>query len=111
MKNSRCQANRGRVSGLKVVAALAFTIVISGLTVTSAFAKENDDEHGWRRDRHEQHDHRQREWRGDREGYGYRPEYRRPYTYAQPVYVPPPVYYEPRQSPGINLFFPLEFRR
>jgi hypothetical protein len=25
--------------------------------------------------------------------------------------VPPPVYYEPQQSPGINLFFPLDLRR
>jgi hypothetical protein len=27
------------------------------------------------------------------------------------VFVPPPVYYAPQQSPGINLFLPLNLRR
>ncbi len=77
--------------------------------------------HGWRKYRHHGHNaigwndrygnYRQPEWRGDRSGYRYRPQYQQPYSYAQPVYVPPPVYYEPRQSPGITFFFPLEFRR
>ncbi|MGZ5007563.1 MAG: hypothetical protein ACXWE9_13335 [Methylobacter sp.] len=43
-------------------------------------------------------------------GYGYQPLYRQPYIYAEPVYVPPPIYYQPPQSPGINLFFPLDMR-
>jgi hypothetical protein len=42
---------------------------------------------------------------------GYQSERRRGYSYAQPVYVPPTVYREPRQSPGISLFLPLDFRR
>jgi hypothetical protein len=36
--------------------------------------------------------------------------YQDPYRYSQPVYAPPPVYYEPRPSPGISLFFPLDIR-
>jgi hypothetical protein len=36
--------------------------------------------------------------------------YQHPYNYSQPVYAPPPVYYEPQQSPGISLFFPLDIR-
>jgi hypothetical protein len=27
------------------------------------------------------------------------------------VFVPPPVYYAPQQSPGINLFLPLNLHR
>jgi hypothetical protein len=54
----------------------------------------------------------QRDWRTNRaQDNRYRHVYRRPYVYAQPVYVPPPVYYEPQQSPGISLFFPLDLRR
>ncbi len=82
------------------------------------------DSHGWRHYRHYRHEgnyaggwndrygnYRQPEWRGDRSGYRYRPQYQQPYSYAQPLYVPPPVYYEPRQSPGITFFFPLDLRR
>ena len=54
-----------------------------------------------------QSDHSKRVPRGE----GHRPVYRQPYAYSQPVYVPPPVYYEPQQSPGISLFFPLDLRR
>lgn len=95
----------------KVAMVLAFTSLVSGLSMSPAFAAR-DGEHD-RGDR--QGDHGQRAWHGNRENYGYRPqyrpEYRRPYNYEQPVYVPPPVYYEPRQSPGISLFFPLDLRR
>jgi len=84
--------------------ALALATAISGLSIAPALA-DRDNEHNRGK-------HSQREWRGDRDGYdGYRNEHRRPYSYAEPVYVPPPVYYEPRQSPGISFFFPLDLRR
>jgi len=90
---------------LRVVMALAFASLISAFSISPAFA---DRDNGHRQDAR----HSQREWRGDRDGHRYyRPVYRRPYVYAQPVYVPPPVYYEPRQSAGISLFFPLDLRR
>ena len=70
-------------------------LVIGGLSIAPALARDDRDR-DHRRDRHEWRDeHHDRDWR--------------PYRYAQPVYVPPPVY-EPRQSPGISLFFPLDLR-
>ncbi|MBI2801070.1 MAG: hypothetical protein HYX63_12475 [Gammaproteobacteria bacterium] len=141
MKSSLPQARFFKSTGCKVVITLAFASIISGSFIMSASAQDdngegshqdrnsdNGDESrhdrnfsggGWRHDRYfsehhggEQHlGHRRGEWRGDREGYGYRSEYRQPYHYSQPVYVPPPMHYEPRQSPGISLFFPLDLRR
>lgn len=87
---------------LRLVLVLAFASVISASFISPAFADRDNDKR--QKARHGQRDHR--EWRGDR-----RPVYRHPYVYAQPVYVPPPVYYEPRQSAGITLFFPLDLRR
>jgi hypothetical protein len=112
MKSSILQTRYFKPTGRKAVMALAIASVISGLSIAPAFADKND---GHDKGNRHGNKHSQREWRGDREGYGggyyYRPEYRQPYYYAQPVYVPPPVYYEPRQSPGISLFFPLDLRR
>ena len=99
-------------SGCKTVIGLVLASAIAGsLFMAPAFADNRDrgdrrDDHGDRRD-----DYGQRDWRADRGRNEYRPTYPRPYYYAQPVRVPPPVYYEPRQSPGIRLFFPLDFRR
>ncbi len=70
-------------------------LVIGGLSITSALARDD-------RDHDRDHRHDRHEWRGDHHGY-WQP-------YAQPVYVPPPVYYQPRQSPGISLFLPLDLR-
>lgn len=117
MKSTIWQARYFSSVGRKVVMALAFASALSGLSMSSALADENDDygrgdrqgDHGQRGARHGDHGQRG-EWRGNREGYGYGTDYRQPYTYAQPVYVPPPVYYEPRPSPGISLFFPLDIR-
>jgi len=107
MKSPIGQVSYFRFDGRKVVMALAFASLICSLSISPAFAaKDNGHSQGARnanqgqRDRHVV-----------RGGYGHRPEYRRPYNYAQPVYVPPPVYYEPQQSPGISLFFPLDLRR
>ena len=110
MKSSIQQTRYFRSTGLKVVMALALASAISGLSISPVLADYNDNNDG--HDRGNRHGHQgQREWRGDREGYdGYRSEYQRPYIYEQPVYAPPPVYYEPRPSPGISFFFPLDLR-
>lgn len=95
-------------AGRKAVAVLGFVSLLGAMSMSPAFA---DPGHG-RGGPHAnngQRDHGQRGWHGDR--HDGRHVYRRPYVYAQPVYVPPPVYYEPRQSPGISLFFPLDLRR
>lgn len=114
---------------LKILLGITLAVITTGLTASAAVAREHDDgddrpDRGWHRYHYQHNDHnrsgdlydrygnyRQPEWRGDRRGYRYRPDYRRPYRYAEPVYLPPPVYYEPRQSPGISLFFPLDLRR
>jgi hypothetical protein len=120
MESSIRQTSHVRPSGGKLVMALVFASLIGTLSISPAHARDGDGR-GWQqgRDRGGEHDrgrrHDNREWRGERGErggyYGYRPEYRQPYVYAQPVYVPPPVYYQPRQSPGISLFFPLDLRR
>jgi len=85
--------------------AAALAALLGSLSISPALAARNDG-HG-PGDRHANNG--KRGWHG--ENRGYRPQYPRPYYYAEPVYVPPPVYYEPRQSPGITLFFPLDLRR
>ncbi len=83
----------------KAAVALLF-VLLCGMTLTAGFA----DEHGG-------HGHG-RQGHGHFHGNRYRGEYQRGYGYAQPVYVPEPVYYDvPPPSPGISLFFPLDFRR
>ncbi len=117
MKSLIHKARHFRSTGLNVVMALAFASLISGLSSSSALA-DNDNGRG-QGARHGDHDQRasrghHRGRHGHRAEYRteYRTEYRQPYYYQQPVYVPPPVYYEePRQSPGISLFFPLDLRR
>jgi hypothetical protein len=96
-------------TGSKLVCTLIFASLISVFSISSALA-ERGEGHG-RGNRGEWHHHQ--EWRGNHEDYGrYQPRYQQPYfNYAQPVFVPPPVYYAPQQSPGINLFFPLNLHR
>lgn len=111
MNSSIRQLGAFRPAGRQVAVALVFASLIGGLSMSPASAAGFDGH-----DRGGRHDNRgQRASHGYRENYGYRqdyrPQYRRPYYYERPVYVPPPVYYEPRQSPGINLFFPLDLRR
>ena len=95
-------------TGRRTLWALALAAALGVMGTTPALADRED-----HRDRHDNRrgNHSQREWRGNHWVDGGRPVYRHPYAYAQPVYVPPPVYYEPRPSPGINLFFPLDLRR
>lgn len=126
MKSSMWQGRYFGSTGRRVAMALAVASLTSGLFMSPALA-DNGDHHG--QDRGVQGDHSQRgrfdrryenhrpehrpEYRPEhRPDYRseYRPEYRRAYRYAQPIYVPPPVYYEPRQSSGISLFFPLDLR-
>jgi hypothetical protein len=107
MKSSIRQTGYFRPSGRKVAMAVAFSSLIGGLSISPTLAaRDGERDHGARNG-----DHGQRWQRDGREAYGRRPEYRRPYHYEQPVYAPPPVYYEPRQSPGISFFLPLDLRR
>ena len=103
MKSSILQASL-RSTGHKVLMALAFASLISGLSISPALGAN-------RKGGHQDNGLHKGESKANRDQPVYRPEYRRPYNYAQPVYVPPPVYYEPQQSPGISFFFPLDFRR
>jgi hypothetical protein len=110
MKSSILQTGNFKLNCSKVMMTIAIASVTSSLFITPVFAERGDGhDRGDRRGNHGQHGPR-----GGHVGPGYRPgywqEYRQPYVYAQPVYVPPPVYYEPRQSPGITLFFPLDLR-
>ncbi len=85
----------------------ALATTLGGLFLSPAFAEGNEGDRGDNRDR----GHERRQWHSDHRGnFAYRREHEGQYRYAQPVYVPPPVYYEPRQSPGITLFFPFDRR-
>jgi len=114
MKSSILRSSWFGTTGRKVVMALALVTTLGGLSMSPALAARDDGDGRGNRDgrsgRHENRD--QRQWQTDHRGnFAYQRQYRHPYNYAQPVYVPPPVYYEPQQSPGINLFFPLDLRR
>lgn len=95
--------------GRKALIAGAIAAALLSFASAPAFADKHQQQ---RQDPHRyQNNQSTRGWHGEREVYSYQPDYRRPYRYAQPVYVPQPIYYEPRQSVGVSLFFPLEFRR
>jgi hypothetical protein len=83
---------------------LALTSILISISPASA-----DPGHDKRQKHQVQRDHHRHFDRHDR--HAYRRYYERRHGYAQPVYAPTPVYYEPQQSPGISLFFPLNFRR
>ena len=117
-----------------ILMGLIFASTLSLFSISSAHADHDDyrggnwgGRQGWRGEGDHDGWHGDRDdWRGGRGGYGYGNGFRgnwnggyggypqgypQPYGYAQPVYVPPPVYYPPQQSPGVSLFFPLNFRR
>lgn len=108
MKTSIQKTGFYRSIANKVLIGLIFASLISLLSPSTAFA---DRDKGHRRNHqgsygnHGKHNSRGKHNnnRGYRSGYNY--------NYAQPVYVPPPVYYAPQQSPGINLFLPLNLHR
>jgi hypothetical protein len=107
MKTSTKQARDFRPTVRKIVSALALVSVMGSMSITPALSKDGDDRRG-----HADKGWHKGEVRGDRDEWrpAYRPVYQAPYYYSRPVYVPSPVYYPPPQSPGINLFFPLELR-
>jgi hypothetical protein len=114
MKTSTSQARNLRPAISKTVLALAVASVIGGMAMTSAFADYNDNRQG-----HQDQGLHKGQYKGDRDRRDeyrrevqpvYRPVYQQPYRYSEPVYAPPPVYYDPRPSPGISLFFPLDIR-
>jgi len=90
------------------------TQLVAAALLGLALAPAQGDEHGQREPAHDQGkarqgaphraaDHRDQDHR-ERDKHGY---YRGDY-YPQPLYVPPVVQYAPPQSPGINLFVPLD---
>lgn len=112
MKSSRWQAENLISTGRKIMMTFAVASLLSGMAVTSAYAdKDKDKNKDKDRDRGDQHDNGRHGEKHGYDGHRYYPEPKRHYSYVQPVYVPPPVYYEPRQSPGVTVFFPLDLRR
>jgi hypothetical protein len=98
-----------RTVGRKGLIVITLAIAMAGLALSPPLAARDNDQ-GDRGGRNV--DRSQRDWRSSSErNHQYRRVYRRPYVYAQPVFIPPPVAYEPQQSPGISLFFPLDLRR
>jgi hypothetical protein len=96
-----------RITGLapgSVIRKLVLTLLIAPVCFVSSTAFAQHDDHRGRG--HDARDHRYDH--NDRYRGGYRG---REYSYAQPVYVPRPVYREPRASPGISIFLPLNLRR
>jgi hypothetical protein len=106
MKTSTNQARNSRPTISKIVMALAVASVMGAMAVTPAL--------GDNRKGHQDQGLHKGQFKGDRDRREYRPVYQPVYQpsynyYSQPVYAPPPVYYEPQASPGISLFFPLNF--
>jgi hypothetical protein len=101
MKPSTQQFRQLSSTTSKIMMALALASVLGGTSITPALGKGNDARHdkGWHKG--EQRSVIRNDYRGRRD----------PYYYSAPVYAPPPVYYAPQPSPGISLFFPLDFRR
>ena len=112
MTSLTMKTKRGNAFGIKVALSLALATLAGSALVTPAFADENQRQ-DYRQDRGHGHGYGHSNHRGDRDRQDWRErhDYGHPYYYAQPVYVPPPVYEAPRESPGISLFLPLNFRR
>jgi hypothetical protein len=91
-------------TGGKLLVALAFASMISGLSIGTALGEDN----GWRRapENRGWQERDRRDNRGWRDNGGWRDNHGRWHAY-QPVYVPPPVVYAPPPSHGISIFFPL----
>ncbi len=110
MKTSTNQARNFRPTISKIVTALAVASVMGAMAMTPALGdnRKGHQDQGL----HKGQSKGDRDRRESRPVYQpvYRPVYQEPYRYSQPVYAPPPVYYEPQQSAGISLFFPLDIR-
>jgi hypothetical protein len=96
MKPSIPQTRYFKPSARKLAMAFAFASLIGSLFISPEVAAR-DNGHSQARNRGHQ-------------AHGHGPVYRRGYGYGRPVYAPPAVYEEPRQSPGISLFLPLNLR-
>jgi hypothetical protein len=129
MKTSTQQPGNFRPAIGRFVTALAIASVMGGMAISPALGQYNQyndsrarpaQDRNQNADRNQngnryQNDNRNRNARRDQSAY--RPAYQHPYRYSQPVYAPPTSYYYPQQrpgislqSPGINLFFPLDIR-
>ena len=101
MKTSNTRAGKFRPVIGKIVMALVFALLIGGMTIAPALARDGryygGRGHGY--------------YRG---GYGYYGGPAYGYGYYPPVYAPPPVYYGPPgypyPSPGVTLVFPFHIR-
>ncbi|MBF0462908.1 MAG: hypothetical protein HQL87_16165 [Magnetococcales bacterium] len=92
-----------RASGRRMIwVVFALALAIDGVAPLPLFAQGGEQYgRGWNN-----------HWGGhDNRDHDRNRHHRRRYHYAQPVYAPPMIYFEPRQSPGIGIFFPLDFRR
>ena len=99
MRTSNTRAKKFCSTVGRIVMALVVASMIGGMSVTPAFARDDNRGRGHEeRGRHEPRGH----YRGH-EPRGY---------YQEPVYAPPPVVYAPQpyQSPGISLVFPIHIR-
>jgi hypothetical protein len=88
----------------KIMIAFALTSLLGGAFITPALARDDrgHQDRGWHKgDQRHHHRYDRNDDRGRRDRY----------YYSSPVYAPAPVYYPPEPSPGISIFFPLEFRR
>ena len=94
----------------RVVIGMLVAAMIGGIAAP-AFADRDDDHHGHhdRGHQNDRRDHRHDDRRGERRWNASTRSYY--YYYQEPVYAPAPVYIAPQQSPGINLFVPLNFHR
>lgn len=106
MKTSTTKGRNFRPTIARIITALAVASMMGGMAIAPALGDNNGrqghQDKGW-------HKGQSNGYR-DQPVYVYRPVYQEPYYYSAPVYAPPPVYYYPQQSPGINLFFPLDIR-
>lgn len=111
-----------RTAVMRRAPVVLFAAILCCVCSSTIQAQENDRDHHDRRGDAQQHREGNRNGRQDSDQRGRRGNdrddrrswnaHRYPYVrYETPVYVPPPVYYEPSRSPGINFFFPLDFRR
>ena len=116
MKFSTMQFRQISPTTSKILLAVAIASFLGSTSVTSAFARDDDrhQDNGWHQgeQRNERNDWNKRNENEYRDRHNPYLEYRDrhdPYHYSAPVYVPP-VYYAPQPSPGLNFFFPLDFR-
>ena len=113
MRTSATPVRKVRSAVGQIVMALAFVSVIIGMATAPALGRDDRREiqqerrGDGERDRHGERDRRDERGRYEERS---RPEYRSYEYYSPPVYAPPPVVYAPVPSPGISIFFPLEFR-